>query len=130
MHIRRCELPNVRSTNPTRRALDTCLRLRVLSREGVQSGQHPECALWTARPLAVNGMNFFLVYAILGLLVMLMDITKVASGGVDFREQMKVSLHLSDDSLPWLLFAMLMWILAWPILLVAQSGGPPTRGAT
>jgi hypothetical protein len=75
-------------------------------------------------------MSFYLVYAILGVAFFLGDITVRAAEGTSIKDQMKASLLLSDDDLPYFIFATLIWVVAWPILLVIQSGGPPTRGAT
>jgi hypothetical protein len=80
--------------------------------------------------VASDSLGFWLIYAILGVLFMLHDIASRAAEGTNFKDQMKASLFLSGDDLPHLTFAMLVWVVAWPIVLVAQSGGPPTRGAT
>jgi hypothetical protein len=73
-------------------------------------------------------MSFVLIYVLLGVGFLLGDIAKEAAQGTSFTEQLKAS--LSDDDLRYVVVVYLLWIVAWPILLVAQSGGPPTRGAT
>jgi hypothetical protein len=75
-------------------------------------------------------MSFALVYVLLGVGFLLGDIAKAAAQGTSFSEQLKASFYLSDDDLRYVVVVYLLWIVAWPILLVAQSGGPPTRGAT
>lgn len=75
-------------------------------------------------------MSFLLFYLLIGVVCLLADIAAVARfKNTNLRDQMKASLFLAGDDLSSLTATMLLYIVVWPVMLVMNSGGPPTRGA-
>jgi hypothetical protein len=74
-------------------------------------------------------LTFTLLYLLLGVLFLLGDIALQSVRGTSFRDQIKAMLFLAEDDQIGLTWAILLYILVWPIMIIAQSGGPPTRGA-
>lgn len=74
-------------------------------------------------------VDFLHFYLCVGILFLLGDMAMAAHRGVSLRDQMKASLWLSGDNPTGLLLSMLIYVIVWPIMIVIQSGGPPTRGA-
>jgi hypothetical protein len=75
------------------------------------------------------GMSFLLLYVLLGLLFLLFDFAHDVRKGNPLEDQLKAMFFLSEDDPITVTISLLCFVLAWPIIMVMLSGGPPTRGA-
>jgi hypothetical protein len=82
----------------------------------------------TARGVVDVDMNFLLFYLLIGVICLLADITAACRfKNTTLRDQMKASLFLAGDDLMSLTLSMGLYIVAWPVIFILRSGGPPTR---
>lgn len=74
-------------------------------------------------------MSFILLYVLLGVLFLLFSFAYDAYRGNPIEDQLKAMFFLSEDDSISVTVSLLCFILAWPIIVVMFSGGPPTKGA-